>query len=55
MLTQTRIGVGSITFHRSLPMRGQRMSSFCPKSRNVYTLLFLGTASNLIVMIMLNI
>ena len=30
MLTQTRIGVGSITFHRSLPMRGQRMSSFCP-------------------------
>ena len=30
MLNQTRIGVGSITFHRIGHMRGQRMSSLCP-------------------------
>ena len=30
MLTQTRIGVGSITFHGRRPMKGQRMSSICP-------------------------
>ena len=30
ILNQTRIWVGSITFHRMGPMRGQRMSSVCP-------------------------
>ena len=30
MLTQTRVGVGSITFHRRRPIRGQHMSFVCP-------------------------
>ena len=30
MLNQTRIWVGSITFHRMGSMKGKRMSSLCP-------------------------
>ena len=39
MLNQTRIGVGSITFHRRGPIRGQHYVFIMLKSINLYTLL----------------
>ena len=65
MLNQTRIGVGSITFHRRGPMRCQHISLLMStyvfllsKSKNLYKLLFsiiiLGnSASHFLEMIML--
>ena len=57
MPNRTRIGVGTITFHKRRHMRGQRVFLMC-KSRNVYTfyfhLSFFGnSASHSIEMIML--
>ena len=59
MLNQTRIGVGSITFHRKSPMRGQQYVFLISKSRNLGTFLLsiiiLGnSASHFLEMMMLN-
>ena len=56
MLNQTRIGIGSITFHRKGPMRGQHMFSL--KFIHVYTFLlsifiFSNSASHFLEIIML--
>ena len=58
MLNQTRIGVGSVTFHRKGHMRGQHVFRMS-KSRNLSTFLFsiiiLGnSASHFLEMIMLS-